>query len=264
MKNFKNCFLIGLLGVAVLIGCEKDDDTAPCCDPSNPACSNYDPCFGKVATTAYFTIAQQYYPIGENANVFIEDDIVSGGTLKFTAIPQEGVTYTWLLGADTIVGGYEVTIPLGNLPEGIYGNSLTVSREPDSLCFPNDDGVDHFSRSFTRIDGCEAAFLGRFRGMFLNLEDSVDIELVGSSSIQSVQPCDLPSNSSATFSVNFRLENDTTRLYSDGGVNSRYSFVSLGTVGTATGEFIYDSSTNRAVATYSIDNVNYSFTGRKL
>jgi len=264
MKELQKYVLLAVLAGAVLAGCRNDDDE-PCCDPTNPECPNYDPCHGKIETSAHFTIAQQYSPFGENANVFIEDDIVTGGTLKFSAMPQEGAVYTWVLGADTIVGGHEVTMPLGSLPVGTYGNSLIVTKTPDTLCFPSDTGVDQYFRSFTRIDGCDVAFLGRFRGVFSSLpSDSIEIELVGSSSINSIEPCNEPSNSSAIFAINFNLENDSVRLYSNGGVNSRYSFESLGTVGTPEGEFIYDSSADQATASYTIDGQPYSFTGRKL
>jgi len=264
MKSLKNYFLIALLGVALLAGCRSDDD-APCCDATNPECPNYDPCHGSIETSAHFTIAQQYFPVGENADVFIEDDIVTGGTLKFSAIPQDGAIYTWVLGADTIIGGHEITMPLGSLPAGTYANSLRVTKEPDTLCFPSDTGVDQFFRSFTRIERCSTSFLGRYRGIISEqLPDSVEIELVSSTSVNSVEPCDNSSIFGAIFSINFRLENDTTRLYSNGAVNSRVSFESLGTVGTAEGEFIYNSSTDQAKASYTINDEHYSFTGRKL
>ena len=249
----------------LLLQCCKDDDDNTCWDPSNPECSNYDPCYGEQETTAFFTIAQQYFPVGDNSDVYIEDDIVTGGRIKFSAIPQEGAIYTWILGIDTIVGDFEITRTLGDLPEGTYPNSLIVTKEPDSLCFPSDDGAAEFSRSFTKIDGCDVAFLGRYRGIFSSIPgDSVEIELVSSSSTNSIEPCDEPSNSGAIFSINFGIEEDTTRLYSNGAVNSQFSFNSLGTVGTAEGEFIYNSDLDKATAEYQIDDANYSFTGRKI
>jgi len=261
----KQVFFYSMVFLFVVVtGC-KEDDEDQCCDPTNPECANYDPCFGKEETTAFFTIAQQYWPIGENSDIFIEDDIVTGGKIKFSAIPQEGATYTWILGADTIEGGPEIIRTLGEVPDGTYLNSLVVTKEPDILCFPSDDGVAEFSRSFTKIDGCDVAFLGLYKGTFASIpEDSVEIELVSSSSVNSIEPCDQPSNTGAIFSINFGIEEDTTRLYSNGAVNSQFSFLSLGTLGTAEGEFIYNSSLDKATAEYQIDDTNYSFTGRKI
>lgn len=264
MKKKLSLFYILFIVTAVWVSCGNDDEQT-CYDPTNPECSNYDPCIGKIGTTAYFTIAQRYWPFGENANIFIEDDIVTGGTLKLAAIPQEGAVYTWVLGIDTIVGGSEITIPLGNLPQGIYGNSLTVTKTVDSLCLPLDNGMAQFSRSFTRIDGCDRAILGRFKGVFSHLpNDSTEIETIASSSVESVEPCDLPSNASAIFAINFGLNNDTIRLRLNGGANSQFSFESLNAIDRPEGEFVFDQILNIARADYSIGNATYSFTGRKL
>lgn len=265
MKKLNLKYVLLLAGVVLLTlhSCKKDEEE--CCDPTNPECINYDPCYGSTETTAFFTIAQQYWPAGENADVYIEDDIVTGGELKFSAIPQEGATYTWILGADTIVGDFEITRTLGDLPDGTYENSLIVTKVPDTVCFPLDDGVADFTRSFTRIDGCERAVLGRYIGLFeAQSSDSVIIEVASSPSLNEIEPCDSQSLLGAIHSVNFNLQNDTIRLFLNGYANSRLSFESLGSVGTPTGEFIYDPELDRAIANYHIDEISYSFIGRKI
>lgn len=245
-------------------GCKVDDEDQ-CCDPTNPECANYDPCFGKEETTAFFTIAQQYWPVGENSDIFIEDDIVIGGKIKFSAIPQEGATYTWILGADTIEGDAEITRTLGELPDGTYPNSLIVTKEPDTVCFPLDDGVAEVTRSFTRIDGCDRAILGKYIGLFEDQSsDSVIIELASSPSLNEIEPCDSQSFFGAVFSVNFGLQGDTIKLNTNGYVNTQISFESLGSINVPAGEMIYNISQNLIKAEYTIDDIHYSFTGRKI
>lgn len=263
LKSIRTAFLA--FGLALIFSsCDPDDDNT-CCDPSNPECENYDPCYGKSETTAFFTIAQQYFPVGDNSDIYIEDDIVTGGKLKFTAIPQEGATYTWILGVDTIVGNYEVTRTLGDLPEGRYSNSLIVTKQADTLCFPDDVGMDFSSRIFTRIESCQAAILGKYRGVFLkDSPDSVDIELALSPSLSEIEPCESTSIVGAVFLVNYSLNGDTIKLNTDGAVNSRISFTSLNEIGIPEGEIIYDSSINLVTASYSIDDEEFHFTGRKL
>lgn len=266
MKRFKYIQTIFLAaGLAfVFSACCRDDDNT-CSDPTNPKCENYDPCYGKIPTTAEFTIAQQYWGAGANTDVYFEDDTVTGGTLKFIATEQEGATYTWILGADTIVGGYEITKSLGVLPEGVYSNSLIVTKPIDSLCFPNDSYESQFSRSFVKINGCDRAIFGRYFGVFAKSPlDSVEIELISSSSFNNVEPCHIPSNEGAIFSVNFNLNGDTIRLNRNGLVNKRMSFTALNQLGIPEGEIIYDSYTNQVSAIYSIDDIDYHFTGRKL
>lgn len=259
----RNYFFYSMLFLAVEVtGCKEEDE---CCDPTNPECANYNPCYGKMETTAFFTIAQQYYPVGENSDIFIEDDIVTGGKIKFSAIPQEGATYTWILGADTIVGDPEITRTLGELPDGTYPNSLIVTKEPDTVCYPLDDGVAAFTRSFTQIDGCDRAILGKYIGLFENQSsDSVIIEIASSPSLNEIEPCDSESFLGAVFSVNFDLQNDTIRLRLNGGVNSSMSFESLGSIDVPEGEMVYNISQDLIKADYTIDDIHYSFTGRKL
>ncbi len=127
---FKSAFLV--VGVGLFLTSCKGDDENECCDPSNPECANYDACFGKLETTAFFTISQALSNFGDNNSVFIEYDVITGGTLKFSAIPQEGATYTWILGVDTTIGGPEITTTIGTLSNGSYPNTLIVTKTLDT------------------------------------------------------------------------------------------------------------------------------------
>jgi hypothetical protein len=263
MKSSFQYLAMLFMVAAVVAQCKKDDE--PCCDPTNPACPNYDPCFGKLETTAFFTIAQRLGPIGENANVFITDDVVLGGMLKFSAIPQEGATYTWILGIDTIVGGPEITTNLGSLPFGTYPNTLIVTKTPDTLCFPNVPGVAQFTRSFTRISVCHAQILGKFKSVFSSgsATDSTEIELARSPSIQQIQPCIPGSSNSGQFFVNANNNGDTFKMAGDGMANKILSFKAYGAVDQPEGMAVIDS-TGIITVDYTLGGIGYFFRGRKL
>ncbi|NEN25647.1 hypothetical protein G3O08_19315 [Cryomorpha ignava] len=264
LKDIQTAFLaVGL--ALVFSSCDPDDDNT-CCDPTNPECTNYDPCYGKIETTAFFTISQALSNFGENASVFIEDDVVTGGTLKFSAIPQEGATYTWILGIDTTIGGSEITTTLGNLPNGSYPNTLIVTKTPDTLCFPLDDGHATHARSFNKILGCEAAIWGRYRGVFSSQpNDSTEIEFALSSNHLEIQPLPCPSsNIQGIFFVNANMIGDTLMMNIDGSANSILSFAAYGSIDKPEGKATIDSSSNLVLAEYTIWDTSYTFTGRKL
>jgi hypothetical protein len=264
MKEILKISFLLLLIIALAVGC-KDDDENTCCDPTNPECPNYDPCFGKVNTTALFTISQRLSSFGDNASVFIEDDVVTGGTLKFTAIPQEGAIYTWILGSDTTVGGPEITTNLGNLPFGTYPNSLIVTKPADTLCFPDDSGIDEFTRSFTAVSICEAAILGRYQGVFASQpNDSTEIEFaVSSSPLEILLPCD-PNNITSVFFVNANMEGDTLKTGANGFANTVFPFVAFGAIDQPEGTAVIDLESNIMTVTYTLGDSSYSFTGIKL
>lgn len=250
--------------VLLFNACEPEGDA--CIDPSNPECENYNQCYGKFPTTAEFTIAKQYFPSGSNNDVFINDDLVTaGGHLKFSAIPQEGAIYTWILGDDTIIGDYVITKSMMGLPIGTYNNSLIVTKPIDSICFPGDAGLDQFDRAFTKIRSCNAVVLGHYRGVLVNQStDSVEIELALSPSLTSIEPCDTTSLIGVFYAVNFNFLGDTSKLNINGYVNTRISFISQSEGGIPEGEVIYYPSLNKIEAIYSINDVDFHFTGLKL
>lgn len=266
MKGIKYLLIkAAFVGLTVVIfGCKSDDNT--CYDPSNPECENYDPCYDKLPTTAEFTISKQYFPFGANANFFVEDNILTpGGNLRFTAIPQEGASYTWIIGADTVFGEYEITKGLNDFSVGTHNNTLIVTKPTDTICFPHDKGSVQFDRSFIKIRSCEATVLGKYRGVFsTNPSDSVVIILALSPSFNSIEPCDSTAVVGEFFSVNFNANEDTVPLNINGFVNTQISFESQNETGIPEGEVIYDPIKNSVEAIYSNDLVNYHFTGRKL
>lgn len=269
MKRINYTQTILLLAFVTLLfsSCDPDDDNT-CCDPSNPECENYDPCYGKIPTTAEFTIAQQYAPFGPNAYIYIEDSVLTyGGQMRFKAVEQEGASYRWILGLGTVYDEIEVYKTIGSLPPGAYPVFLQVTKTPDSLCFPADDGVANRMQHFHLINGCDALKLGKFRGVFAtSLQDTTIIELALSSSLDSIAPCiPFSGGPSAIFSVNFNGMGDTIRSsYIAGGVNSEIEFNSAGAVDEPDGTLKVDPATGEVIAEYTIGETNYLFRGVKL
>ena len=63
MKAMENYFLLVLLGVAVLAGCKKDDDSnPPCCDPAILEFPNYDSAL-KSSVSVALTIYNDVFPV---------------------------------------------------------------------------------------------------------------------------------------------------------------------------------------------------------
>ena len=62
MKKFYYLLILALLWA----GC-KEDDEEECFDPTNPECSNYDPCYGNEPTAAFKMRGTSVgFPVSEN------------------------------------------------------------------------------------------------------------------------------------------------------------------------------------------------------
>ncbi|TVR38464.1 MAG: hypothetical protein EA392_09770 [Cryomorphaceae bacterium] len=90
--------LVVLAGM-VLVGCRNDDD-APCCDPTNPECPNYDPCWDKYPT-ADFKMRQTSvgFVIPDHLQAEWCDTILGSG-VEFLADMEGALSYTWQIGSE--------------------------------------------------------------------------------------------------------------------------------------------------------------------
>lgn len=264
MKEILKLSFLLILVTTLAAGCQDDDENT-CCDPTNPECPNYDPCFGKMETTADFAILQPYAQVGPNAGTYFEDSVTFGATMRFVAKDTAASSYRWILGVDTIYDEVEVTRSTFSLPEGSYPVSLKVAKDPDSLCFPLDDGMDETTRFFTKINGCDAAIWGEYKGVLeSNSNDSLVVQLILSSSTNSIEPCDPQSIIGAVFCLNLFNENDTSKLIGNGTTNTRYSFHIENNTSGNTGEAVLDIETGLIEISYSLDGVTEKFNGIKL
>jgi len=263
MKNLVFLLLALALGCLSFHACQKDEEE--CCDPTNPECINYDPCLGKIETTANFAILQPYAQGGPNAGIYFEDSVNFGATMRFVAKDTAAETYRWILGVDTVYNELEVTRSAFSLADGSYPVSLMVTKDVDSLCFPLDSGVEEKTKFFTKIDGCDAAIWGDYRGVFENESgDSLSVSIVVSSSDNSIEPCDSQSSTSAVFGINLFGQGDTIRLFSNGRINTRYSFTIASLSTNNVGEAILDLETQVIEISYEVEGASRIFNGIKL
>jgi len=263
MKSLIFLLLALALGCLSFHACKKDEEE--CCDPTNPECPNYDPCLGKIETTADFAILQPYAQVGPNAGTYFEDSVTFGATMRFVAKDTSADSYRWILGVDTIYNEIEVTRSTFSLPEGSYPVTLKVTKDPDSLCFPLDDGMDEKTKFFTKINGCDAAIWGEYRGILeSDTNDSIDIQVMVSSSPNTIQPCNPQSPIGYVFGLNLFGQNDTIRLEGNGASNTRYSFHIENNTSGNIGEAVLDIETGLMEISYSLEGDTEKFYGIKL
>lgn len=162
-----------LVIVLTLQNCKPREED--CDDPSNPKCSNYDPCFGKKETSAAFHMYEapsfddfpEWWPK-------IDSDTVVGRYLRFSALQNGAKEYQWWIGSEaTPRFGRDIEVDFTgvSVPKRIR---LIVKSNPDNNCFPNDDGIDTVDRMLYFIeDFCNNYPLqGKWEGAFDDKPDS--------------------------------------------------------------------------------------------
>lgn len=118
-----------------------------CYDKSNSECENYDPCYGKTATTAEFT---QKIPFGD---IFVNVDSFAGPIWE----PFNGVVYfktisdfdscIWTHGVETIKNIREFN--RNSYPSNSQiKTQLVLYKKPNNTCFSNDNGIDTVIKTF--------------------------------------------------------------------------------------------------------------------
>jgi hypothetical protein len=140
-----------------------------CDDASNPECPNYvapvDPCSGLSPVSADFTISARASSAGAGYHKIIEiDGKVYSNKLVILHALEEGASYKWVLGLDTIYDqSYEFTFPDNFIGQTIP-IKLIVTKTPNSACFPQDNGMDTLIQYMQVIDGCDASYQGVYYG----------------------------------------------------------------------------------------------------
>jgi hypothetical protein len=150
MKLNKPFLIIFCLGNLVFMNACKDD-CIPCEDPTNPDCSNYDPCYGKHRVTADFFIYENHPDLNPDRGwEYYDTDTLLGQSVLLVAKETkdkygQDVNYTWLIGGETISGVKSVTRYA--FPANVkIPVTLIVSKEPHLDCYPDDDGKDTLTR----------------------------------------------------------------------------------------------------------------------
>lgn len=160
-----------------------------CEDPTNPDCSNYDPCYGVFETNADFGFFQKDFGGSHKEYWFdITDDTMFTSTgwgdpkIYFRAKYSEMDSFHWQVGADPRVFTDSVFFLYlgGNI--GTIETKLITYHTPNTTCFPNDIGTDTVIRNLNivyvdsthDIPLCNCRYHGIVDG---NTDDSITVDL---------------------------------------------------------------------------------------
>lgn len=129
------------------------DDCPPCDDPTNPDCSNYDPCYKKNRVTADFFMYENDWSLDPDRGwEYYDTDTLLGQSVLLVAKETKDdngsdVNYTWIIGAETISGTKVKSITRHTFPTNEkIPVTLIVSKKPHVDCYPDDDGKDTVTR----------------------------------------------------------------------------------------------------------------------
>lgn len=168
MKNFKIIATLAVVCVFILLACRKEEK------PDINAAAN--PCECASEVSADFEIREALNNGAPSINMYtLTDDILGSKTAYFKA-KIDDAEYTWYIGTDV-----ETEREISRyFPEQWAGSNipitLVVKKEPNTNCFPNDDGYDSITKIMRVHDQCDTNIMeGTFRVAEENSIDSFDI-----------------------------------------------------------------------------------------
>ncbi|WP_107037406.1 hypothetical protein [Brumimicrobium mesophilum] len=173
MKTLIKILLLTSVFLLVLFSCRKEQPEIN--DPQN-ACD----CSKEIS--ADFLMEERTSSSAAPLNFYTNTDtIIQDKTVRFSALEKDAHV-TWYLGQETISGEQEVERYFG---ANYAGQSLSiicvVKKDPNSICFPNDDGYDSIVKyiNVSSHDVRDSTYLlqGTFRVKERNGSDSVHINV---------------------------------------------------------------------------------------
>lgn len=254
----------GVITVLLIISinsCKPDKND--CFDPTNPACVNYDPCYGQKPVTADIELTQRA-DIGTfsgDSIVYIEDSIFPKSEIRFRS-PLNGAKYTWTLGAETITSQTFVRNFYGSsVPFGEYSVKLVVEKDANRNCFPADNGMDTITKKFKIVPLCNLAIFGIFKGKWDNLpNDSSLISLRSFEGMNYKDSCGV----SLVRLTNRKGTNDTILAPWPTISNSRFINYRPNSIELGNADFRINTETKTVLFDYYIGTTHYVFRGRKI
>lgn len=174
LKTIQTVFLA--FGLALIFSsCDPDDDNT-CCDPTNPECENYDPCWNVIPTADFRMRGTSVgFPVSENLLAEWCDTIYKSG-VEFKANMQNAVEYRWYIGSEsTPRSGSGFKLGFQSYLEDTLQNlnpdnqdyflplqiTLEVRNDPGQCVTPQDTLISHTRYLvFTR----KTLVIGTFRG----------------------------------------------------------------------------------------------------
>lgn len=256
-------FLLLIISVSLLFVVSCKPDKQECHDPSNKDCDNYDPCFGQKPVKAEIILSQRAAAAGWDSlsKLYIDEQNVFSRTQIRFHCPLNGAKYTWTLGAETITSQTFERNFFSPVPFGTYSVKLVVEKTPNKQCFPGDDGVDTFIKTFQILPVCSLAMNGVFKGKWDNI--------IGDSALISLRVFDNQTyKDSCDYGV-YRLTNlkgtKDTLATSDGVIaNAEWVNYDEGSQILGNAKFKLYIETNKVVFDYYIGTKRYLFRGRKI
>jgi hypothetical protein len=197
----------------VMTGC-KEDDEDQCCDPTNPECVNYDPCWSTVEPTAEILMRESYIRLGEGT-VWTPYDSVFYNNVEFSSpYADSDYQHIWYLGAEIIeVPVFNRTHLTAERPQFITVSHV-ITFPVDSSCYENLTGRDSTSATYYLIEFWnEFLSYGEFRVVFENETDSFDVKLIRI--YEDGSPVGIPALNElnpSTISINFHNQGDTMEI----------------------------------------------------
>ncbi len=265
MRHTKT-FLQWGLTIALLcfmVACGPDDDNT-CCDPTNPECPNYDPCYGKEEPNAsFFTEDRLIYPeFGEY--LWINDSILRGGPVRFRSpFEGDGIAHKWYIGAEII----EESSVVRNFSQVQRPEYITVSHvityPVDSLCYPAATGRDSIAQTFYLVDFLSELLTidNTFRGVLNNETDSFDFKFRALQTFTG-EPAQTSTSGYTIFMINFHNNQDSIVNDSWGMTNTHLYL--YGAYGPVKGLMSIDPEDLSVEMNYHFvnDETEYRFRGR--
>lgn len=146
------------------------------------------PCDSQLEVNANFRIERPYISVFTDGYVFMETDtFLSSPRVRFSSEVDDALSYKWIFQNDTLQGKF---IEL-NLAPNFSGYTVDITsiieKDPNSYCFPNDDGFDTLTKQMYisylplySADG-DTIFYGTegvYRVEHPETKDSIEIEIV--------------------------------------------------------------------------------------
>jgi hypothetical protein len=264
MKNSTKWAVLILITIVTATGCEKDDD-APCCDPTNPECPNFDPCHGIGQPSARFFIEDRLIWPEWGEELWIADSISLGALVQFRS-PFDGpdVSHFWYVGAQT----FETPSVIRNFSAVERPALITISHvityPVDSLCYPEATGRDSVAQTFYLIDYMSELLTieSTFRGVINNQTDSFDFKIRCLDVLSGI-PAQTSTSGREFFGINFHNNQDSIMFPPSIATNTQFSIYNPDLRGAL---LVIDPKDMSVVMNYKFffDPVEYTFKGRVL
>ena len=135
-----------------------------------------DPCDCASEVSADFEIREALNNGAPSINMYtVTDDILANKTAYFKA-KLDDAEYTWYIGADVETEQETSKYFSDQWAGSTIPITLVVEKEPNTNCFPNDDGYDSITKNMRVHDQCDTNIMeGTFRVAEKNSTDSFDI-----------------------------------------------------------------------------------------